>query len=307
MTTKARTTIDNRILDHYRQTSQFTDAGLYANRVRKLPDDIRELGLLVRKQFIHRTTLAAGNTGTNEDLKYGDMTKVPFYRQAEDDYFVTAVAMLAELYRRDPKGLTLERKTEDKLVLTCRFTSVLMASILKAKGIPCRVRSGYAPYFGVESGKSVDHWINEYWSKQENRWIIIDVDGSLHKTGIDMYDMPKDAFDYPADAWLKIREGKVDADHFWNAAPAIGLKVVGWALFYDLHCLMNNEIIYVHTPAYLGGKWNRFMKGDKLTEKDKEELDQLAKTMLEPDKNFDKLLEIWNTEKRYRVLKGGLL
>lgn len=289
------------VLHHYLQYSQFTYPGLYEEYLRTLPSNIRELGLLIRKQLIHRTTLDAGNTGTNADMKYGDMTKVPWWRQAEDDYFNTSVAMVAELFRRGPKGFTKDRKAENKLVLTCRHTTLLVASILKAKGIPTRVRSGYAPYFPFEKGLSSDHWINEYWNKKENRWIIIDIDGSFHNTGIDMYDMPKDAFDYPAVAWLNVRAGKVDGDHFWNAKPATGLKVVGWALFYDLHCLMNNEISYVHNPKYLFYKW------DALSENELKELDHLAEIMLDPDKNFDKLLHIWDTEKKFRILTGGLL
>ncbi len=290
------------ILEFYLQYSQFTYPGLYEDYLKSLPDDIRELGLLVRKQLIHRTTLAAGNTGTNADLKYGDMTKVPWYRQAEDDYFPTAAAIIAELFRRDPNGFTLERATENKLVLTCRFTTLLVASILKAKGIPTRVRSGYAPYFPFEPGCSSDHWINEYWDKKENRWVIIDVDGSRADTGFDMYNLPKDAFDYPANAWLNVRTGKVKGDYFHNAAPAQGLKVVGWALFYDFHCLMNSEIIYLHNPAYLF-----FNKWDEASEKDLKELDKLATLMLDPDQNFEQLKTIWETDKKFRILKGGLL
>ncbi len=293
--------MNQKILDHYRTYSQFTYPGLYEDYLKSLPDDISELGLLVRKQLVHRTTLEAGNTESNKDMKYGDMTKVPWWRQAEDDYFNTAASMIAELFRRDQQGFTLERKAEDKLILTCRHTTLLVASILKTKGIPCRVRSGFAPYFPFEKGLSSDHWINEYWNEKENRWIIIDVDGSLHDTGIDMYDMPKDAFDYPAVAWLKVREGKVDGDRFGNAKPATGLKVIGWALFYDLHCLMNNEIIYTHNPKYLYFKW------DSLTENDRKELDELAKVMLDPNKNFDKLQKIWDTKKKFRILTGGLL
>ena len=144
----------------------------------------------------------------------------------------------------------------------------------------------------------MDHWINEYWDGKENRWIIIDVDGSGHDTGLDMFDLPKDAFDYPARAWLDVRKGKIDGDHFWNAKPATGLKVVGWALFYDLHCLMNNEIPYIHNPAYLYFKW------DTLDKKDLKELDKLAEIMLYPDKNFDQLVNIWNTVRKYRILKN---
>lgn len=291
----------DKLRKHFLSYSQFTYPGLYEDYLKKLPDDIRELGLLIRKQLIHRTTLADGNTGTNSDLTYGDMTRVPWWRQAEDDNFNTAVAIIAELFRRDSHGLTMNRQAENKLILTCRHTTLIVAAALKAKGIPARVRSGYAPYFPHEKGISSDHWINEYWSDKENRWIVIDVDGSLHPTGIDMYDMPKDAFDYPAVAWLDVRAGKIDGDHFHNAKPATGLKVIGWALFYDFHCLMNSEIPYIHNAAYLFYKW------DHILERERQEIDDLAKLMLDPDKNFDKLEHVWNSNKQFRILKGGLL
>lgn len=71
--------MDKKILNHYRQYGLFTYPGLYEDHLKKLPDDIRKTGSLIRRNFIHRTTLDAGNTGTNADLKYGDMTKVPWW------------------------------------------------------------------------------------------------------------------------------------------------------------------------------------------------------------------------------------
>ena len=124
------------VLSHYLQFSCYSSPGLYEDYFKsKLPDDIREIGSLVRQQLIHRSSLANGNTGANADLKYGDMTKVPWYRQPEDDIFATVAAMMSELYRRDPKGIHLSRKPEDKLILTCRHLALLIASILKSKGI----------------------------------------------------------------------------------------------------------------------------------------------------------------------------
>jgi len=80
--------MDNKILNHYLQFSIFTNPGCYYNPLKKLPDNIKKIGLLVRKSVIHRTTLRDGNTGTNADLKYGDMTKVPWYQQCEDDFYL---------------------------------------------------------------------------------------------------------------------------------------------------------------------------------------------------------------------------
>ncbi|MGD0729072.1 MAG: hypothetical protein ABR981_03275 [Candidatus Micrarchaeaceae archaeon] len=100
--------MNNKVLNHYLEFSMYTNSGLYKELIRKtLPDDIQKIGSLVRKQLIHRTTLAAGNVGTNADKRFGDMTKVPWYRQPEDDNLVTASAILAELYRRDKRGFVL--------------------------------------------------------------------------------------------------------------------------------------------------------------------------------------------------------
>jgi hypothetical protein len=298
--------MEKRILDHYLQFGEYTNPGLYKEILQKnLPENVREIGLLVRKQLVHRSTLKNGNTGSNKDLRYGDMTKVPWYRQAEDDVFPTASAMLAELFRRDPRGFISDRVVEDKLILTCRFTAILMASILKAKGVPTRVRSGFASYFmveGLEEGTSDDHWINEYWDESKSHWVTIDADGCLEGyLNFDPFDLPSGTFDFSADAWIAVRRGEVEGSHFKDAAGFEGLITIGWELFHDFHSLMNNEIIYQQGPSF---GWGRM---DKLTESELEEIDKLAKLMQNPDVNFDKLREIWETNNKFRILKGGLL
>ena len=293
-------------LEHYLQFGLFTNPGLYLEKLKKdLPSDIKEIGLLLRKQIIHRVTLKNGNTGSNKDLRYGDMTKVSWWRQPEDDILPTAAAMLAELYRRNPMGFVAYRKEEDRLILTCRFVAILMASILKSKGVPARVRSGFAPYFDIPAfgDKSVDHWINQYWDEGRSRWVTIDVDGSLEGYyKFDPYDIPDGVFDFSSDAWLAIRNGKVDGKHFWNAGGYDGLVVVAWELFYDFHCLMNNEIIYLHTP-----EMTKLANFEQITKVQLGEIDNLARLMQNPDKNFEGLKKLWETKKEFRLLKGALI
>ena len=89
-----------------------------------------------------------------------------------------------------------------------------MASLLKIKVIPARVRSGFAPYFSVEGlpgGKSDDHWINQYWDESEQRWITIDVDGAsriisenIALTFKDKMDVSKMPLIYYASVWVTI-------------------------------------------------------------------------------------------------------
>ncbi len=306
--------MNKKILEYYLQFGQFTDPGLYREILRKnLPDDIKKIGILVRKQLIHRSTLKNGNTGSNQDLRYGDMTKVPWYRQVEDDIFPTVSAMLTELFRRDTRGFIDNRAAADKLILTCRFTAILMVAILKAKGIPARARCGFAPYFeveGLEEGKSYDHWIIQYWNGQESRWMTADPDACLEDyINFDLFDMPENTFDFSADAWLAVREGKVEGRHFKDAVGLEGLVTISWQLFHDFHALMNDEILYQHGPKYL------FNRIDKLTEEELKEIDNLAELMQKPDDNFDKLKEIWEINervpsfgsKKFRILTGGLI
>lgn len=296
--------MENEVINHYLDFSVYTNPGRYRDALKSdLPDDVREIGNLVRSQIIHRTTLEWGNVGSNADLRFGDMGKVPWHRQPEDDVLVTASAMLSELYRRDCRGFVRDRAEKDKLVLTCRFVSVMMASILKSKGVPCRVRSGNASYFDMGTlGKvSTDHWINQYWDSE--KWVTIDVDGSWSLAeDFDPYSMPQGKFDFPARAWLDIRSGNDDPDRFWNAGGERGQMVVAWSLFYDFHSLMNDEVIYPHIPDFV--RMNNF---PSISQSSLEEIDDLARLMLEADRNFHRLKEIWDTNRKFRLLKGALL
>ena len=79
-----------------------------------------------------------------------------------------------------------------------------------------------------------------------------------------------------------------------------GLAAAIRALFYDFHCLMNEEIIFLHQPEYV------VFKDFKLSEEELDELDKLAELMLEPDKNFPALCQIWENQTKFRILRGGL-
>ncbi|MBI4836304.1 MAG: transglutaminase domain-containing protein [Candidatus Abawacabacteria bacterium] len=294
------------VWDHYRSFGLFTFPGKYQEDLQKnLPDDIREIGKLVRGSLVHRTSLIEGNQLENTDLRFGDMTRMPWYRQPEDDVLTTASAMLAELYRRDPRGIVADRAVENKLVVTCRYVAILMASILKAKGIPARVRAGHAPYFSFchQMNISCDHWLNEYWHEKEKRWVIIDVDGSLSLAeDFDPYDMPAGKFDFPAPAWLGLRKQTIDPLRFWNAKPERGALVLLWSFFYDFHCLMNQEILYIHGPLFGSSVQLANLLPEKL-----KKIDDLAILLCEPEKNFAALKDIWENDKEFRILYGGLL
>ena len=191
------------ILEHYRNMGTFTYAGGYQDYFCSLPEDVVVLGRLICSQVIHRVTLKEGNTNANASRLYGDMNRYPWYRmRCEDDVLLTAPALTAELFRMDERGFVKDRKVENKIVVTCRYVSVLMNAILKAKGISARSRAGFAPYF--QEGVSMDHGINQYHNEEERRWVTFDADGFYEEGGMPLsqYDMPADSFDWVAKSYL---------------------------------------------------------------------------------------------------------
>ena len=52
--------MNDKVLKHYLEFSVYTNPSLYKEELKNLPDDVLELGKLVRSNIIHRTTLVVG-------------------------------------------------------------------------------------------------------------------------------------------------------------------------------------------------------------------------------------------------------
>ena len=180
-----------------------------------------------------------------------------------------------------------------------------MASILKAKGIPARCRAGFCVINNRYPDKiSGDHWIVQYYSYNESRWINLDTNRiNRLETDYDYYDMPNERFDFVAKAWLDVRNGRQSIEYFRHGSKTKGLAMLARSLFYDFHALMNDEISYLFFPVFLSSD----EKFNNLTEEELKDLDELAFLMLNPDENFKKLRKIFNNNKKYRVINTPLL
>lgn len=297
------------ILEFYLETSAYTNYLPFKEYYQSLPDDIEELSSLLCHQVIHRSELIRSYLG--EASRYDNKVELkkikeryPWYRnRCDDDILLTAPAITAELFRQDSRGFTLGREVEDKVVITCRYVSVLLASILKAKGIPARCRSGYANYFLKERGNIYyDHWIVQYYDKQKKRWVNVDAD-NIYQVDFNQWDFPKSEFKWIAEVWLAVREGKDTCKNYIHGSHLNGLDNLVYALFFDFHSLMNDEISYLFFPTTMDSKEEFF----QLTEEEFKKLDQLATLMLEPDKNFDELRYLFRNDKWLRVINTPLL
>lgn len=292
-----------KILEFYRRPSLYTDLGCYKEFARALPDDINELCMLQRMQIIHPIVLKDEGVRNSKASFWGDMTKISAARfDFEDELFPAAIGMLNELLRKN-SNYTTDRAAEDKIHVTCRGQAVLLAAVLKVKGYPARVRSGFAPYIRYD-GINYDHWVTEYYNEDEERWVIVDADIHCceHELDFDDNDIPRDKYIFGAEAYLGMRNKSFqDGEIYYASVPAtLGMKAALRALFYDYHCLMGDEVLFNNVPRYLEDK------GFDLAEEEYLELDRLARMMLFPDENFDKLLDIWNSELKYRIMCGVL-
>jgi hypothetical protein len=87
---------------------------------------------------------------------------------------------------------------------------------LRSKGVPARLRCGFAAYFG--DGWE-DHWVCEYWDKQAQAWRMSDpqIDGMLKarcRIGFDPTDVPRQSFLTAGQAWLDCRGARSDPNRF---------------------------------------------------------------------------------------------
>ena len=292
--------MSEKIYQRYLETSIYTYAGAYKEFILSLPDDIPSIGMLVCDQITHPSMYYTEPSPYLEETYFGKFSSYPRNRfKNEDELYITAVAMIAGILRLDETGFTKNRDVTKRITVSCRQASVLFRAILKAKGIPCRSRAGFMD-FGDAGDSYMEHWVNEYWDFQENRWILADVDGYYEyeqRFGYSQFNLPRRKFVTASEAWLGLREKTLDRklDVF---SPNL-LDGVCEYLFMDFHALMNNEIFYSYQPLYLRGGIQ------SLSESELRELDDLAKLLADPDKNMEKLESLRTTNEKLFILTNN--
>ncbi|MBN1116010.1 MAG: SUMF1/EgtB/PvdO family nonheme iron enzyme [Bacteroidales bacterium] len=216
---------DTELLNFYCQYSTYTDPGDYEYLYENLPDSLPELCQLIKNQIIH---------------PWSDLSKfreqIPLDRNNEDLMYPTVKSILEGLLAYDSLGIYPERKPKNRLLLTCRYNAVLLASILKYRGIPARVRYGFAPY--IVPNFHAAHAICEVWNTNENRWMLVD-------PSMNMVDFKRDKFEFSNDVWKKLQKKKISPDKY-GITEYSGECIVVDVLNYDLASLLGTEYTYFH-------------------------------------------------------------
>ncbi len=284
----------------YLETSVYTYLGMYKDFVLSLPDDIPSIGTLICDQITHPSMYFTEPSPYLENTYFGKFASYPKQRfKNEDELYITAVSMIAGILRLDETGFTKNRDVTKRITVSCRQASVLFSAILKAKGIPCRSRAGFMD-FGSTGDSYMEHWVNEFWDFNENRWVLADVDGYYEyerRFGYSQFDLPRRKFLTAAEAWLGLRADTLHKNI--NVFSPSLLQGVCEYLFMDFHALMNNEIFYSYQPLYLRGG----IEG--LNQDELKELDYLAELLLEPDKNMAQIEYLRDTNEKLSILTNN--
>jgi hypothetical protein len=214
-----------RWIDH----SRTSDPAGHAAAIADLPSDIGVLNAIVQGVLVHADWLTEyGVDGTQ--LHAASRMTLPVAERLDD------------ILQRDGQGLQIRRPPDRRAIGTCRDFALLLCSFLRGKGVPSRVRCGFAAYFG--SGWE-DHWVCEYWDQSTRTWRLGDpqIDGFLSarlKIGFDPRDVPRQSFVTAGQAWLDCRRARSDPSRFGHG-EVTGLWFAKINVFRD-HFVLNDRV-----------------------------------------------------------------
>jgi hypothetical protein len=184
------------------------------------------------------------------------------------------------------------RKPENRLVLGCRHNAILLASILKYRGIPARVRIGHVTY--LKPGFHLSHTICEVWNENDKRWMLVD-------PSTNMVDFSREKFDFSNDLWLKMQNEEIDPSQYGSPGRYTGLVSILGKVSPDLASILGTEYpVNQYAPILEYA----FQNNNQLTSKHIETLNRISELMKSIDAdNLLKLQEIYNNTPEIQITK----
>ena len=270
------------VLDFYKQYSSYTDPGEYSYLYKNLPDPLPELCRLIKSQFIH------------------PFSELPQYRNQLPkerwnewiSMYPTVQSILKGLLSYDSSGFVYNRKPENCLILGCREYAIVLASVLKYRGIPARVRAGHARY--IEPGLHVSHAICEVWNKKEKRWMLVD-------PGLNMIDFKREQFDFSNEVWLKMQKGEINPNLYIAPPNITGMISIAGKISPDLSSLLGTEFIIAQYAPIMDACLEN---NNQFATEQIEILNRICKLMNTLDaKNLSELQEIFKNTPQVQLTK----
>jgi hypothetical protein len=205
--------------------------------------------------------------------------------------------MFARILEMGSPKLSRERPPAERIAGCCRDFAVLFVAMARHKGIPARVRVGYATYF--KPGWYVDHVIAEAWDTGAGRWRLVESeisDAFVASVNFDPIDVPSDRFLTGPRAWVAARSGRVDPERL-VVSPNLQIPYTrGWLslrhhIVQDLAALNKAEML-------VWDQWGILNEEEPLLHA--EMLDQLAQLTSQPNCAVSELLK-WSQREGLKV------
>ncbi len=190
----------------------------------------------------------------------------------------TASRMFERILELDNQPLDAARRPEKRLVADARSFAVLTTALLRAQGIPARVRCGFSAYF--KPGLFLEHWLCEVWQASENRWVLVDaqldpIQKDLFGISFPVVDVPRDQFLAAGEAWQLCRDDEEDPEDLmdpdlFGLYGYTGMWFIRGSLVRDVLALAKIELLPWDSFGLIG------KEEEQLTDEDLALLDELA-------------------------------
>lgn len=222
------------MFERYATQSIVTDPGDFAHMMEALPQDPVVLIDLISHLLIHFETDAS---------ELNEATIAKRIEEIDSRYIPVILQRLIEMNKAP---LNVARAPGQRLLSTCRDTAVMLCSMLRAVGIPSRVRYGFARFFYHPTHPLHNHVVVEYW--RDNKWNIADSRLSRefcrkHNITLDPADIPSGCFVSGGEAWKQVRAGEYAASAFsgLKGSDEFGFWTIRNLLVFDLASLCGFE------------------------------------------------------------------
>ncbi|MEE4194549.1 MAG: excinuclease ABC subunit UvrA [Anaerolineae bacterium] len=281
------------MLAYYRAHSPFTDPGDYASLYHDLPDTPAEIMSVVQNILIHRQTVDHYHVALSSD-------------QRQEQHLRTAAQRLERITQVSDLPLTSRWEPRDRQVGVCRDFALMYVSMLREKGIPARMRVGFAEYLHPGPYK-IDHWITEYWDDEQQYWVLADPQFDdllmeLFQVHCNPADLVRDADFYIAgSAWQQVRTGKISSANFRYSGHWKGLPCIRGNLLHDFQAMNRLELGVFDYWDDLSRK-----KESNLTVDDRKLLDEIAAACLNADDDHTAFTEFFDSLPYTAQVKGQL-
>jgi hypothetical protein len=219
-----------RDIDRWIDHSPMSDPADHAACLAGLPADIGVLNQVIQGVLIHADWLT--EYGLDETMLHaGSRQTLPVARR------------LGEILDSDARPLDIPRSPGQRATVTCRDFALMLCSVLRGKGVPSRVRCGFASYF---HDNWEDHWVCEYWDSAARAWRLSDpqlddIQRKKCRVTFDTADVPRQSFVTADKAWLDCRAGRSDPGRFGHGETT-GMWFLKINLMRDRYVL-NNQVV----------------------------------------------------------------